>query len=147
MVTPTRSVPRGHARHYLAKAEEFADAAQAEYAAGRNAACGLAAVHAGISACDALTAHVRGVVSTAKNHTEAVGVLRTCFDGHIPQPHEQQLIGLLAVKNDIEYSGRALKPERARTVLDQATRFTKWARDVVGGESRPAERGTRGPEC
>lgn len=127
----TRKVPRGQAKHYLAKAEEFAGAASAECVVGRYSACGLTAVHAGISACDAVTSHIRGEISTAQNHAEAVGLLRTCFNGRMPSKHEQQILGLLALKNDIEYSGHALSPERAKTLVDQATRFTRWASSIV----------------
>ena len=131
MAKRTRKVPRNQARWYLAKAEEFVAAAAAECSDKRYTASGLAAVHAGICATDAITAHRLGEISSAPNHAEAVVLLRSCFRTGIPARHERQIVGLLAAKNSVEYSGQLLTAERSRTLTDQAARFVKWACEVV----------------
>jgi hypothetical protein len=107
-------------------------AARADFDAGRYSACGLAAVHAGISAADAVTVHLVGEVSASRNHLDAVGLLRRAS----PRPElsrpERQLVGLLQAKSDVEYSGESVTRANAKVMLDQADRFTTWAVGVAG---------------
>lgn len=128
----TRSVSRREARRFLAKAEEFVGAAEAAFAASRYSASGLAAIHAGISAADAVTARRLLVVSSAPDHLQAVRLLRGCLENGLPMNTERQLVGLLKMKNEVEYSGQAVTVEKARVMVDQATRFVAWARSIVG---------------
>jgi len=126
-----RKVSEAEGRRLLAKSEEFADAARASLEAGRFTACALAAVHAAISAADAVTAHNRSEVSSAADHLEVVKLLRDSLDRGLPANNERQLVGLLSVKNEIEYSGHMVTPAKAQTLLDQATRFVAWTRSVI----------------
>jgi hypothetical protein len=130
--TPTKAVARAEARKYLAKAEEFVVAAGVDFGEGRYSACGLASVHAGIAAADAVTVHVVSVVSCGRGHHEVVGLLRRSLKGGLPAPNERQLVGLLNSKNEIEYSGEVVSAGRAKVMLDQATRFVAWSRGVTG---------------
>lgn len=98
----TRPTKRGDARRYLTKATEFVESAKAEFVAGRWTAAGLAAVHAGISAADAVTASRAGCVSSSDDHIAVIGLLRECVPG-IPATTERQLVGLISAKNTIEY--------------------------------------------
>ena len=126
-----RRVSEAEGRRLLAKAEEFASAARASFEAGRFTACGLAAVHAAISAADAVTADSRLEVSSAADHLEVVKLLRDSLQHGLPPNNERQLVGLLSVKNEIEYSGHMVTPAKAKTLLDQATRFVAWSRSVI----------------
>lgn len=126
-----RKVSAADARRLLTKAEEFVDAARADLDATRFTACGLAAVHAGISAADAVTASADAVVSSAPDHLEVVKLLRRSLRDGLPTHNERQLVGLLKVKNEIEYSGQMLTQAKAKTLLDQATRFVAWSRSVI----------------
>ena len=126
-----RAVSEADGRRLLAKAEEFVGAAKADFDAARYSACGLAAVHAGISAADALTAFGRSVVSAAPDHFAVVKLLRRSLGKGLPSEKERQLVGLLNAKNEIEYSGHMLTPAKAKILLDQATRFVAWSRSVI----------------
>lgn len=112
-------------------ADEFAVSAGAELAAGRYSGAGLAAVHAGIAAADAVTARTGGVVSTGPSHAAVLEVLRQCLPTGLPASAERQLLGLLRLKDDIAYTERSLTEAQARALVDQATRFVRWARSVV----------------
>ena len=126
-----RTVSEAEGRRLLAKAEEFVSAARASFEDGRFTACGLAAVHAAISAADAVTARNRSEVSSAPDHLEVVKLLRDSLPYGLPPHNERQLVGLLHVKNEIEYSGHMLTPAKAKILLDQATRFVAWSRSVI----------------
>lgn len=126
-----RTVSAAEGRRHLAKAEEFAGAATASFQAGRFTASGLEAVHAVISAADAVTAHNRSEVSSAPDHLEVVHLLRDSLRHGLPPAHERQLVGLLSMKSEIEYSGHMISHARAKTMLDQATRFVAWSCSIV----------------
>lgn len=115
----------------MVKAEEFAESARDNLVSGRYNACGLAAVHAGISAADAVTAHLGGVVSSAQNHHEVVALLKAVAPNGLSAAAERQLLGLLSSKSDVEYSGETLSPVRAAVITDQATRFIAWSRNAI----------------
>ena len=126
-----RRVPAAEGRRHLVKADEFVRAATASFQAGRFIASGLESVHAGISAADAITAHKRSEVSSAPDHLQVVHLLRDSLNHDLPANNERQLVGLLSMKNEIEYSGRMITQARAKTMLDQATRFVAWSRSIV----------------
>lgn len=115
----------------IEKASEFAASAESELTAGRRTAAGLAAVHAGITAADAITACLAGVVSSAPDHGAVIVLLKACIPGGLPGPNERQLMGLLRTKNDIEYSERTLTSAQAHVLVDQAARFCAWGNAVV----------------
>lgn len=108
-------------------------------AADRYSACGLASVHAAISAADAVTAHVGSVVSAAQNHLEVVQLIDDVLAGRLPAANRRQLIGLLRTKSEVEYSQRAVSPGQARLMVDQATRFVAWSRRVVSAGQDPLD--------
>lgn len=127
----TRPTKRGDARRYLTKATEFAESAKAEFVAGRWTAAGLAAVHAGISAADAVTSALGGCVNAGDDHMEVVGLLRKHAPDDFAKANERQLVGLISAKNTIEYDDGLQGREPSRILVDQATRFVDWARAVV----------------
>ncbi len=136
MVTPCKAVPRSQAKRYLGKADEFARSARANLDAGRFSSCGLSAVHAGISAADAVTIWRLGSVNAGPDHRQVVALLRTSLDGKLPSKQQQQIVGLLQAKNDVEYSGEPLSPENAKKMCDQAERFVEWSRSILESAAR-----------
>ena len=60
-------------------------------------------------------------------------MLRESLQDGFPSKNERQLVGLLKAKNEIEYSGQMVSPERANVLLDQATRFVAWSRSIIRG--------------
>ena len=123
-------VPRGEACEALTKSLEFSEAAQAETAAKRWNAAGLAAIHSGICAADAALIASAGMRSTSQDHGAVIPLLET----QIPEfkaEQRRQLGGLLKKKNQVGYERRPLTELEAKQLVDQAVRFTKWANGVV----------------
>ena len=71
----TRPGTKADARQYLAKAEEFLGAMESALAADQWDAAGLAAVHSGISAADAVLSYRGGVRSAGQDHRAAAELL------------------------------------------------------------------------
>jgi hypothetical protein len=72
-----------------------------------------------------------GVVSTGASHTAVIHVLQSCVPSGLPASAERQLLGLLRLKNDIEYTERVISDANARVLVDQASRFVEWSRSIV----------------
>ena len=124
------NVPRGEARAALTKSLEFSEAAQAEAAAKRWNAAGLAAIHSAISAADAALIASAGLQSTSQDHGAVIPLL----EAQIPEfkaQQRRQLGSLLKKKNQVAYERRLLTEVEAKLLVDQATRFTRWADGVV----------------
>lgn len=129
-VNDAANVPRGEARTALAKSLEFSDAAQSEAQAKRWNAAGLAAIHCAISAADAAMIAATGLRSTSQDHGAVIPLL----EAQIPEfkaQQRRQLGGLLKKKNQVAYEQRLLTEVEARQLVDQATRFARWANGVV----------------
>ena len=124
------NVVRSEARTALTKSLEFSEAAQAEAAAKRWNAAGLAAIHSAISAADAAMIAAAGMRSTSQDH----GALIPLLEAQIPEfkaLQRRQLGGLLKKKNQVAYERRLLSDVEAKLLVDQAMRFTRWANGVV----------------
>jgi hypothetical protein len=130
-----RRTARTEAGKPLAKAIEFAEAAQTALCDNRWNAAGLSAVHAGISAADAALIASAGIHSISQDH----GAVVLLLDDQVPEftaTQRRQLGGLLKMKNRIAYEQRLLTEVEARQLVDHAKRLTRWARGVVGGHSQ-----------
>ncbi len=122
---------RGDAKKYLSKAREFSEGASDALANGKWNVAGLAAIHAGISAADAVIVAFGAKRSASKDHGAAVDLVHRTTDAGAAQI--RQLTGLLAMKNTVEYEQRLLTQSEARTLVEQSSRFVKWAATVVDG--------------
>ena len=71
----TRSVSRAQVRGYAGKAQEYLEAAEDSLAHGRHIAATSLAVHAGISAADAICGARMGRRSTDQDHARSVVLL------------------------------------------------------------------------
>ena len=125
-----KTVPRSDARGAITKAEEFLGAAEVAANAAQWNACGLGAIHAGISAADAVLAAEAGLRSASQDHGFVVRLL----EANVPTFSAQQrrhLAGLLQMKNTVAYENRLVTETEARQLLDHARRFVRWARQIV----------------
>ena len=123
---------RRESRSYIGKAEQFLEAARAASVAGQHDAAMLAAIHAAISATDAVTIALAAVRSSDPNHLLAADLLDE-VGGHQGEvaTHAKHLRQLLGKKHSVEYgSGRATAKE-ADDALKRADRLVAWARSVV----------------
>lgn len=114
------------AKAYRAKCEQFQrsarDAAQRE----DWSAAGLNAVHAAISASDALTSFLLGERSRSKDHGDAATLVGRVA---LPEAREKaaQLGRILAMKNLAAYEARELSKRECEEILTRMERFVVWA--------------------
>jgi HEPN domain-containing protein len=125
-------VRRSEAKLYVAKADQFLDHARAALDAERFDAALLNAIHAAISAADAVTVALVGRRSTDPDHQRAVDLLEEAT-GSAPETRtrSRQVRALLARKNTVEYESRPATGRDARDGVEQAGRVVTWAREVV----------------
>jgi hypothetical protein len=125
-------VVRSEAPLYLAKAQEFLQAART--AAGEKLADAvvLDAIHAAISAADAVAVALGGRRSADPDHQRAVDLLEEIAgsSGEI-KGQVRQLRSLLAKKNAVEYESRRASAKEASDAMQRAERFVGWAAITV----------------
>lgn len=128
----TVSVPRGEARLYLSKAEQFLEEAHSALDGSRHDAGMLNAIHAGISAADAVAITLSGRRSADPDHQRAVDLLEEIASGsEAIKARAKQLRMLLAKKNVVEYEARRATEKEAAEAVERADRILEWARDVI----------------
>ena len=129
-----RTVPvaRSEARKYLGKAEQFLIEAQAALDGERHDAALLNAIHAAISAADAVSVALGGRRSTDPDHQRAVTLLEEIAGGSEGiGARVRQLRVLLARKNAVEYESRRATMKDAGDSVERADRIVGWARRTV----------------
>ena len=120
--------PRQKGPIYLAKANDFAATAEEALAAGRLDGALLCAVHAAISATDAVCVALDGRRSVEADHQRAADLLED-IGGRSDDIKERvrQLRGLLRMKNLVEYEARAVTPKEADDGVKRCRRLLEWA--------------------
>ncbi|GAA3591388.1 hypothetical protein [Kribbella ginsengisoli] len=127
---------RNHAKSFLKKAEEYLASAEANLAAERYTPAAGDAIHAGISAKDAIVTALTGSTSKGKDHAAAARELRQSLAKRAEAAAgEKALRELVAAKGDVEYGTdlvTAIKAEplirRARTLVDLAIEIVRLGR-------------------
>jgi HEPN domain-containing protein len=127
----TAAVERSRATVFLEKAEEFLRSAKRSLEAGDRDAAGMLAIHAGISACDALTVSHLGLRSNTQRHLDVLALLRLVnFDG---RPNvERQLRELVSEKREVEYEDRRLQVGDAAKMVELAERVVTAVGRAMG---------------
>ena len=124
----TVSVSRAESAPYLAKAEQFVEEARAALDSSRDDAAMLNAVHAAISALDAVTVALAGLRSADPDHQRAVDLLEEVASGSEEiKTRVRQTRQLLAKKNMVEYESRRATAKEARDAVERASRIVDWA--------------------
>lgn len=133
-MTPAKraSAARGSAPDYLAKSEEFLGAARRALEDDASDAAMLNAIHAGISAADAVCVALAGTRSTDPDHARAVDLLEEVGRG-APEFRDKakQLRQLVTKKSVVEYEARRARAAEARDSVRRAERLAMWARTQV----------------
>lgn len=115
---------------YLKKAAEFERAMQDAVDRKDWNAAGLNAVHAVISAADAMTTFYLGERSAGDSHLDVVDLLR-----QLPLPDAgekaQQAFHVIHEKNVVEYEDIDFDAKTAERIEKQAARFHEWARSKL----------------
>jgi HEPN domain-containing protein len=125
-------VPRDQARACLEKAGQFVIAAREAADRSLYDAAMLNAIHAAISATDAVTVTLAGLRSVDPDHGRAADLLDEVGRGSSEvSAHVRQLRQLLARKNIVEYESRRAVAREAADAVKRADRLVAWARGVV----------------
>lgn len=128
----TVSVSRAESRLYLAKAQQFVTEGRTALDASRNDAALLNAIHAAISASDAVTVALSGQRSKDPDHQRAIDLLEESAGGSEEiKSRVRQMRQLLAKKNMVEYESRRATAKEARDAVERATRIVNWAAVTV----------------
>ncbi|MCP4308367.1 MAG: HEPN domain-containing protein [bacterium] len=125
----TRPVTASQARRYLAKAEEYADAASSELDAQRGIAATSLAIHAAINAADAVCGVRLGERAASQDHDEVLVLLKTA--GKDGAEVEKNLRRVLPLKTKAEYDPDDIPLSTASRAVDRAQRCVGVARRVV----------------
>jgi hypothetical protein len=125
----SRRVTPAQARSYLGKAEEFLVAARQSLDTGYTLAATSLAVHAGISAGDAICGARTGTRAAGAEHSQAVALLAQA--GREGNDAARLLTRLMPLKNRAEYEPLDVPKATATRAVDQAERIVLVARQVV----------------
>ena len=128
--TRTRPVTAAETRTYLGKAEEFLAAARASLADGHALAATSLAVHAAISAGDAICGARTGQRAAGADHAQAAALLGLA--GREGKDAARLLARLMPLKNRAEYEPQDVPKAVAARAVDQAERIVQIARQVAG---------------
>lgn len=123
----TRPATKGDARLYMGKAEQFCAAMEELLASRLWDAAGLAAIHCGISAGDAVLAYRGGVRSAGQDHRATVDLLKQTV-GPAADDAAKHLRRLIDKKSLVEYEQRRLIEPGATALGEHARRFLAWAK-------------------
>jgi HEPN domain-containing protein len=128
--TPTVPAGKRAAGRFLRKAEEFLRSARRAHGEGEPNAAGMLAIHAGISACDALTAHFLGVRSNSARHHDVLNLVRTLPISQKGR-FERQMRRLLDAKSTVEYDDEVMVEGDEDKMVEAAERIVRTARDSL----------------
>lgn len=128
---PTKTIEKNFYKNYLIKAEQF-------LATMRNAlleknwnAVGLNAVHAAISANDALSVYYHGLRCVSDKHTDAISLLTSLFKDKEVGRNASHLSWLISRKNLVEYETRLFFEKEAKEAAKHAERFISWVKSKL----------------
>lgn len=128
----TVTVARTQARLYIEKARQFAEEARSARERGHHDAAMLAAIHAAISAADAVTVALASRRSSDPDHQRAADLLEeVAAASEEVRSRVRQMRTLLAKKNAVEYESRRATASEAAESLQRAERIVAWADDLV----------------
>jgi HEPN domain-containing protein len=121
-----------HARSFLKKAQEYLAAAEDSLAAERHTPAAGDAIHAGISAKDAIVTALTGTTSKDKNHATAARELRQAL-GQRPDAAatERALRELISAKGDVEYGVTLVTATKAEPLVRRARTLVELAVQIV----------------
>ena len=122
------AVDKSEFRDFLAKAKVFASMMDLSLEAGKCNSAGLQAVHAVISASDAVIVYYGGVRSIELDHREFVGLLHDII-GEAAVTAGRHVSRVIAKKNLIEYEQRSITQTDSGEMVEHAKRFLEW---VIG---------------
>lgn len=123
---------KNHARSYLRKAEEYLASAQDNLDLERATPAAGDAIHAGISAKDALVTALTGATSKEKDHAKAAKELCQALGAHREAAGaERALRELISMKGDVEYGTTLITLAKAKPLVRRAEALVELARELA----------------
>ena len=116
---------------FFRKAQDFLKSARDNLDSKNWNAAGLSAVHAGISANDAILVCFHGLRSSSKSHDDAVQLSASLMDRSGIKEALNHLRRIIAKKNLVEYEGKNFPQHDAEAVVMHAERFLAWVKSVL----------------
>jgi len=116
---------------FLKKADEFFEIMQESLKKEKWNAAGLNAIHAGISANDALLTFHFGMRSISSKHDDAVRLLISMIKQDETEKKAKHLRKLISMKNIVEYEGRLFLKGEAESLAKHAERFLDWVKSLL----------------
>jgi len=123
---PRREEDRLSTKNYLEKARQSSAAMHLAFEEGLWNAAGENAVRCAIHACDALTVAIGGVRSSSKKHEDAARLLAEVVKGKDVKEMSNRLLGIIRMKNPVDYDSRLLRKRDAQKVVRDAGIFLAW---------------------
>jgi HEPN domain-containing protein len=124
----TARVTEAEVRAFRRKAEQFMQSARDALERRNWDAAGHNAIHAVISANDALLGAKHGIRPAGKDHKDAATLLARKDPTDEARKNATRLLRLVNKKNLVQYEGRVLSETEARALVTEASRFFEWAR-------------------
>lgn len=123
---------RNHSRRFLTKAEQYLASARDNLTADRLTPAAGDAIHAGISAKDAIVTALTGATQKRKDHAAAAKELRQAV-GKRPEAAtaERALRELIAAKGDVEYGTALVDAAQAKQFVRRASTLVDLATAIV----------------
>jgi HEPN domain-containing protein len=123
---------RNHAKAFLKKAEQYLASAEDNLTADRHTPAAGDAIHAGISAKDAIVTVLTGASRKSKDHAAAAKELRQAL-GQRPEATsaERALRELVAAKSDVEYGVALVQKAKAEPLIRRARTLVELAVEIV----------------
>lgn len=94
-------------------------------------AAALNAIHAGISANDALLTFHFGLRSISPKHDDAVRLLTSMMKRDDTEAKAKHLRRLISMKNIVEYEGRLFTKREAESLAKHTDRFLNWVKSLL----------------
>lgn len=130
----TATVPKSDYSNYLKKSAEFHETMQECLSKGKWNAAGLNAIHAGISAADAVLVFFHGMRSTSPKHDDTIKLITSLISHKDIKPNAVHLRNLIGMKNIVEYEVRLIDRYEALLLSKHATRFFEWVKSLLPSE-------------
>jgi len=127
-----KTITESNWKNYLIKAEQFYETAHDAYDKENWNAVGLNAVHAAISANDAVTVHFNKIRSASEKHSDAITLLLEVLPkDEQAKEYSKHLAWLIGRKNLVEYESRLFYKKEAEDSLKHAERFLQWVKGKI----------------
>lgn len=123
---------RNHAKRFLQKAQEYLGSAQDNLDLERATPAAGDAIHAGISAKDAIVTVLTGETSKAKDHAKAAKELRQAVGTNSDAASaEKAFRELISMKGEVEYGTTLITLAKAKPLVRRAEFLVDLAKGLV----------------